>query len=190
MPGEGAGPDADAHFCTSSFHRRRSIDPRADELSWPRATEHQQIIGDDSEPHPTLHAALAAVSAAPQAMTALERADPSFASCSPAEGEAGNPRADFPGLAREHDVPDSALVRAAFIRRRGKAAIGDRELGRAAKELDMSIQGGSPQGAIRLPALTHHVVGDELRLGLLDLDEPSELRGLGQPALADDGGVW
>src|SRR5205814_1277959 len=104
--------------------RRRSNDPRADEPSWPSATENQQIIGDDSEPHPTLHAALAAVSAAPQAMTALERADPSFASCSPAEGEAGNPRADFAGLAREHDVPDSALVRAAFIRRRGKAAIG------------------------------------------------------------------
>src|SRR5437867_5322580 len=140
MPGEGSGPDADAHFCTSSFHR--SIDPRADEPSWPSATENQQIIGDDSEPHPTLHAALAAVSAAPQAMTALERADSSFTSCSPAEGEAGNPRADFAGLAREHDVPDAALVRDAFIRRRGKAAIGDRELGRAAKELDMTIQGG------------------------------------------------
>src|SRR5437879_12422907 len=104
MPGEGAGPDADAHFCTSSFHRRRSIDPRADELSWPSATEHQQIIGDDSEPHPTLHAALAAVPAAPQAMTALARANPSFASCSPAEVEAGHRRAAFVGLARQEGV--------------------------------------------------------------------------------------
>src|SRR2546428_2466674 len=120
MPGEGAGPDADAHSCTSSFHRRRSIDPRADGLSWPRATEHQQIIGDDSEPHPTLHAALAAVSAAPQAMTALERADPSFASCSPAEGEAGNPRAGFAGLAPAHAVPGSARRRAALLRRPSK----------------------------------------------------------------------
>src|SRR2546426_11829196 len=119
MPGEGAGPDADAHFCTSSFHRRRSIDPRADELSWPSATENQQIIGDDSEPHPTLHAALAAVSAGPQAMTALERADPSFASCSPAEGEAGNPGAGFWGLARGRDLPDSGAGRAPVIRGRG-----------------------------------------------------------------------
>src|SRR5439155_6603323 len=131
--------------------RRRSIDPRADEPSWPSATENQQIIGDDPEPHPTLHPALAAVPAAPQAMTALERADSSFTSCSPAERHAGTPRASFAGLAWEHDVPDSALVRRAFIRRRGKAAIGDRELGRAATELEVPIESGLPKGAVRLP---------------------------------------
>src|SRR5213592_2399094 len=32
----------------------------------PGPAEHQQIIRDDTEPHPTLHPALAAVSAAPQ----------------------------------------------------------------------------------------------------------------------------
>src|SRR5207245_7372409 len=45
--------------------------------SGPGPAEHQQIIRDDTEPHPTLHPALAAVSAAPQTMTALERTDPS-----------------------------------------------------------------------------------------------------------------
>src|SRR3989449_272502 len=123
-------------------------------------------------------------------MTALERADSSFTSCSPAERHAGTPRASFAGLAWEHDVPDSALVRRAFIRRRGKAAIGDGKMRGAAKELDVPIESGLPQGAVRLPALTHRVIGDELRLGLLDLDEPSELRGLGQLALPDDVGVW
>src|SRR5207249_2642504 len=148
--------------------------------------EHQQVVGDDPEPHPTLHPALAAVPAAPQAMTALERADPSFTSRSPAEGHAVTPRAGFAGLAREHDVPDPALASSALVRRRSKAAIGDGELRGAVKELDMPIQGGSPQGLLRLPALTDRVIGDELSLGLLDLHQPPELRGLGQLALADD----
>src|SRR6059036_3602397 len=158
--------------------------------SGPGPAEHQQIIRDDTEPHPTLHPALAAVSAAPQTMTALERTDPSFTARSPAEGQAGNSRAGCARLARKHDMPDSALVRDAFIHRRGKATVSDGELRRAAKELDMSVQGGSPQAAVSLPALTHRVIGDELRLGLLDLHEPSELRRLGQLALADDVGVW
>jgi len=92
-------------------------------------------------------------------MTALERADAAFTSRAPAERHAGPPRARFAGLAWEDDVPDSALVRGPFIRRRGKAAIGDGEARRAPKELDMSIQGRGPQGALRLPALTHLVIG-------------------------------
>ena len=82
-----------------------------------RDREPAEIIGDDSEPHPTLHAALAAVSAAPQTMTALERTDPSFTARSPAEGQAGNSRAGCARLARKHDMPDSALVRDAFRHR-------------------------------------------------------------------------
>src|SRR5438132_1581431 len=95
----------------------------------PGPAEHQQIISDDTEPDPTLHPALAAVSAAPQTMTALERTDPSFTARSPAEGQAGNSRAGCARLARKHDVPDSALVPEAFIHCRGKAAISDGELG-------------------------------------------------------------
>src|SRR5437870_13230494 len=53
--------------------------------SWPGAAEHQQVIGDDPEPHPALHPALAVVPAAPEPMTALERADPAFAPRAPAE---------------------------------------------------------------------------------------------------------
>ena len=111
-------------------------------------------------------------------MTALERADPSFTSRSPAEGHAVTPRAGFAGLAREHDVPDPALASSALVRRRSKAAIGDGELRGAVKELDMPIQGGSPQGLLRLPALTDRVIGDELRLGLLDLVLCEVLQGL------------
>src|SRR5438309_4406556 len=154
--------------------------------SWPGAAEHQQVIGDDPEPHPALHPALAVVPAAPEPMTALERADPAFAPRAPAERRAGKPRALFAGLPRQHDVPDPAVLRRAFIRARGEAAVGDGELRGAVEERHVTIQGGLPEGALRLAALTHRVVGDELRFGLLDLHEPPELGGLGQLALPDD----
>src|SRR6266849_4549548 len=154
--------------------------------SWPGAAEHQQVIGDDAEPDPALHPALATVPAPPEPMPALERTDPSFAPRAPAERRAGNPRALLAGLPRQHDVPDPAVLRRAFIGSRGEAAIGDGQLRGAVEERDVTIQCGLPEGALRLAALTHRVVGDELRLGLLDLHEPSELGGLGQLALSDD----
>src|SRR5437870_742621 len=154
--------------------------------SWPGAAEHQQVIGDDPEPHPALHPALAVVPAAPEPMTTLERADPSFAPRAPAERRAGDPRALLAGLPRQHDVPDPAILRRAFIRARGEAAVGDGELRGAIEERNVTIQGGCPESALRLATLTHRVVGDELRLGLLDLHEPPELGGLGQLALPDD----
>src|SRR2546428_7777952 len=154
--------------------------------SWSGAAEHQQVIGDDSEPHPALHPTLAVVSAPTEPMTALERADPSFAPRAPAESRAGNPRALLAGLPRQHDVLDPAVLRRAFIRARGEAAVGDGELRGAIEERHVTIQGGRPEGALRLAALTHRVVGDELRLRLLDLHEPPELGGLGQLALPDD----
>src|SRR5437016_9063860 len=154
--------------------------------SWPGAAGRRQVIGDDPDPHPALHPALAVVPAAPEPMTTLERADPSFAPRAPAERRAGNPRALLAGLPRQHDVPDPAVLRRAFIRARGEAAVGDGELRGAIEERHVTIQGGRPEGALRLAALTHRVVGDELRLGLLDLHEPPELGRLGQLALPDD----
>src|SRR5437879_11947556 len=74
-------------------------------------------------------------------MTTLERADPSFAPRAPAERRAGNPRALLAGLPRQHDVPDPAVLRRAFIRARGEAAVGDGEL-----------RGAGPRGPARRAA--------------------------------------
>src|SRR5438132_11892155 len=102
----GESPSAPSvRFFISSIHCtncRAAAVPRG---SWPGAAEHQQVIGDDTEPHPALHPALATVPAPPEPMTALERADPSFAPRAPAESRAGNPRALLAGLPRPHDVP-------------------------------------------------------------------------------------
>src|SRR5947209_7032157 len=177
-----AGQGPGAHFCISPTHCTEGR-PGG---SWSGAAEHQQVIGDDPEPHPALHPALAVVPAAPEPMTTLERADPSFAPRAPAERRAGNPRALLAGLPRQHDVPDPAVLRRAFIRARGEAAVGDGELRGAIEERHVAIQGGFPEGALRLAALTHRVVGDELRLGLLDLHEPPKLGGLRQLALSEN----
>src|SRR5947199_7501201 len=103
-------------------------DGRCAGASWPGAAEHEQVIGDDPEPDPALHPALTAVPAPPEPMTALERADPSFAPRAPTEGRAGQPRALLAGLPRQHDVPHPAVVRRALIGPRGKASIGDGQL--------------------------------------------------------------
>src|SRR2546426_8140635 len=122
-------------------------------------------------------------------MTALERADPSFAPRAPPESCAGNPRARRAEQPRQDDVVDAAVMRKAFIRPGGEAAVGDGELRGAVEERNVTIQGRSPKSAVSLAALTHRVVGDELRLGFLDLHEPPKLGGSGQLALPDDIGV-
>src|SRR5256712_11493439 len=156
----GESPSApSARFCISSIHCADCRAAAAPRGSWPGAAEHQQVIGDDTESHPALHPALAAVPAPPEPMTALERADPSFAPRAPAESRAGNPRPLLAGLPRQHDVPDPAVLRGAFIGPRGKAAIGDGQLRGALEERDVPIQGGPPEGALRLALLTHCEVG-------------------------------
>src|SRR6266436_796909 len=163
--------------------------PAASGRSWPGAGEDQQVIGEHPQSNPPLHAAGAAVPAPPQSVTAFECADASFAACAPAQGCARGARPRLPMLARQHDVPDPAVLRAAFIAPRGEATVGDRQLRRATEERDVPIQSGRPERAFRLAALTHLVVRDELRLRLLDLHQPAEFRRLGQLPLSDDLGV-
>src|SRR5204863_74823 len=54
--------------------------------SGPGAAQHQQIIRVDTEPHSTLHPAIAAVSAPPQTIAALDRTSAAFTSRSPPGG--------------------------------------------------------------------------------------------------------
>jgi hypothetical protein len=89
-------------------------------------------------------------------------------------------------LPRQHDVLHPTLLGRAFIGPRGEPAIGDGQVRRVTEQRDMPIQCRRPEGAVRLVALTDLIVGDELRLGLLDLDELTELRRLPRFALAND----
>src|SRR5262245_57679254 len=159
------------------------------EHSWPGAGEHQPVIGEHAQSDPPLHPTDASVAAPPQSVAAFQRADASFAAGAPAPCGARQARARRPRLARQDDVPDPTVLRRALVAPGREAAVGDCQVRGVCEQRDVPIQARRPQRAVRLAALTHCVVGDELRLGLLDLHEPAELSRLGQLALADDLGV-
>src|SRR5438128_800810 len=144
--------------------------------SWPRASECQQVLVVPPHPAPPLHATDASVPAPPESVTAFECADASFAACAPAQSGARRARPRLSRLTRQHDVPDPAVLRRALVAPRGEAAVGDGQLRGTIEERDVPIQGGRPERAVRLAALTHFVVRDELRLGLLDSSRAGQTR--------------
>src|SRR5215510_16318717 len=83
--------------------------------SWPRAGEHEQVIGEHPEPDPPLHPAGASIPTPLESVTAFEGADTSLAAGAPAEGRSRQSRALLARLARQDDVPDTALLRRALI---------------------------------------------------------------------------
>src|SRR5262245_22888569 len=154
--------------------------------SWPGTGEHEQVIGEHPQPHPPLHPAGASVATPPQSVTTFQCADASFAACAPAQSCA---RARLPRLARQDDVPDTAILRRALIAPGSAGAVSDGQVRGVIEQRDVPIQARRPERACRLAARADLVVSDELRLGLLVLHEPAELGRLGQLALSDDLGV-
>src|SRR5262249_38055502 len=71
-------------------------------------SEHQEVVGDDAESDPALHAGLPTGPTPSQPMTSLERADPTFAPGPPSQRPAGEPRT--PGRAWQDHVVDTALL--------------------------------------------------------------------------------
>src|SRR2546426_3759165 len=181
------------NFSVSDFIALRSPSDRASgaarSRSWSRSGEGEQIVGDDTQAHPPLHPTRTSIPTSPQPMTTFERADASFTACAPAQRRSSGARAFFTRLAWQHDVSDTTVARRALVVARGKAAVGDGQVRSVVEEGDVTIQGGLPESAVRLAALTHLIVGDDLHLRLLDLHAPPELGRLGQLALADDLGV-
>src|SRR2546422_6506072 len=131
------------------------------------------------QPDPPLHPTEASVATPSKSVTAFECADASFAAGAPAQSGARRARAPLPRLARQDDVPDTAILRGALIAPGREAAVGDRQLRGVIEQRDVPIQARRPERAVRLAALAHRVVRNELRLGLLDLYEPTELGRLG-----------
>jgi hypothetical protein len=154
--------------------------------SRPRTGEDEQVIGKHPQPDPSLHPAGASEAAPAQAVTTFECADTSFAACAPTQSCARRARTRLTRLARQDDVPDTAVPRRVFIAPGSEPAVGDRQVRGVIEERDVPIQGGRPESTLRLTVLAHRVVSNELPLGLLDLHEPTELGRLGQFALSDD----
>lgn len=71
--------------------------------------------------------------------------------------------------AQQSDVSDAAARRRALIAPGGEGGIGDGQPGRVAEELDVALQRGCPQRAIRYARRAHLAVADELGFSRLDL---------------------
>src|SRR2546426_76311 len=115
--------------------------------SWPRAGEDQQVIGEHPQPDPPLHPTEASVATPSKSVTAFECADASFAAGAPAQSGARRARAPLPRLARQDDVPDTAILRGALIAPGREAAVGDRQLRGVIEQRDVPIQARRPERA-------------------------------------------
>src|SRR5260370_1275632 len=170
-------------WACGSITRSLSRRPRA------RPAEHHEVVGEDAEAHPPLHPGEAAIPAATQAVAPLQDANATFRASAPSQRGSIAARAAFSAVSRQDDVTHLVIARRLLIGARGETAIRDRQTRRPSEELLVSDQRRFPQRLIRHPGRTDRVVGDELGLGLLDLDELAELGRLGRLALADSFGV-
>src|SRR3989442_13453718 len=112
--------------------------------SWARSPQDPQVVRDDPEPDPALHACASAIATAVESMTALEHADPSLAAGAPPERAPKPAESRRSTAAQQGDVADVAGSRRAFVALRGEAGIGDGQPGRVAEELDVAGPRGEP----------------------------------------------
>src|SRR3989441_790625 len=118
-------------------------------------------------------------------MTALESADSPFRAGAPSQCGANPAAASFPALAWEHDMLHAQLTGELLVATQRKSRIRDRQPRGPLEELAMPVERRRPQRTIGDAARADLIVGNELRLGLLDLDELAELGRLGRFALTD-----
>jgi hypothetical protein len=135
-----------------------------------RPTQDEQVVRDHAESDPALHAKQAVITAASQAVATLEGADAPFRAGAPSQGRSHRPWAPFSTLPREHDGPDLMRTGDLNVGRRGEPSIGHGQARGPAEELFVPHQGRFPQRAIGDSRRADLVVGDELRLGFLDLN--------------------
>src|SRR5579863_1177625 len=89
------------------------------------------------------------------------------------------------GVAGNRDWLHSLLLSLGFIRGREETRIGRHQLGDALKPWDVLFQSRYQSGGVGGPLIIDLVVGDDLVLGFLDLDQLAELIGLIGFSLAD-----
>src|ERR1700752_40244 len=143
-------------------------------LSWGSA-QHQQIIGDDSQSHPAFHAGHAAIEAAVECVTSLQGVAAPFRSRAPAQSPpnpallliSAPPRRQ-PAVGRKGHASYPGLPRPWFVDGRTETGVRGGQSRRTAQQLPMPLQRRLPQFSIGHALGTDLVIGDELRLGLLD----------------------
>ena len=111
-----------------------------------------QIVGNDPEPDPAVHAIFAMVATAIESVSAFEHTDAAFTAdapplppTEPALALVRAPRRRLRATPRQDDSADAAIGRRLFIGRRAEAAIAGRQIRCAAEDRHVAIQGRGPQ---------------------------------------------
>src|SRR6266545_3413126 len=109
--------------------------------------QHQEVVGEDAQPHPTLHAWHTTITAASEPVPSLQSTDAPFASRAPAHGPPkpallllNSPTHRYPSVARQGHASHSPLGRHLFIGGGGKSRIRRSQARRATKQLLVTLQ--------------------------------------------------
>ena len=147
-------------------------------MRWPARSKGggaHQIVRDDAQSDPTVHAVFTMVATARESMSTFEHTNPAFtadapplAATKPALAFIYSARGRFRTSPRKDHTPDTASSRRVFIHRRTEAAIGRGKVRGAAGNGLMAIQRPRPQGHVRRSAGMHLVRRDDLMFRFLN----------------------
>src|SRR2546428_298402 len=152
-----------------------------------------EVIGNDSETDPAMHARVTFIEAAAESVASLEHADAPFATDAPflsfAEPALLLALSTLRTLGterRNRDLCDSHLLRRRFVGSGEKAGVAGDHARRHAEPLLVLFNRRDQQGRVRRPFVIDLVSDDDLVFRLLDFDHLAELGGLARFSFADD----
>src|SRR6266436_4614706 len=157
-----------------------------------------EVIGNDSETDPAMHACITFIEAATESAAPLEHADAPFAtdapflsSAEPALLLALSPLRTLGTQIGNRDLCDSQLLRSRFVGSGEKAGVAGHHARNYAELLLMLFNRRDQQGRVRRPFVIHLVGDDDLVFRLQNFNHLAELGGLARFSFADNfGGVF
>src|SRR5437773_11052292 len=152
-----------------------------------------EVIGNDSETDPAMHARVTFIEAAAESVASLEHADAPFtidAPClifaEPALLFALSTLRTLGTERRNRDLCDSHLLRRRFVGSGEKAGVAGDHARRHAEPLLVLFNRRDQQGRVRRPFVIDLVSDDDVVFRLLDFDHLAALGGLARFSFADD----
>src|SRR5438093_5256333 len=152
-----------------------------------------EVIGNDSETHPAMHARVTFIETTAKSVASLKHADAPFATDAPFLSFAEpallltlSPRHTLGAEKRNVDLCNSQLLRLRFVGGREKSGVAGRHARHHAEALLMLFNRWDQQGRVRGPFIINLVGDDDLVFRLLNFDHFAELGGLARFSFADD----
>src|SRR5207249_4217015 len=152
-----------------------------------------EVIGNDSETHPAMHARVTFIETTAKSVASLEHADAPFATDAPFLSFAEpallltlSPLHTLGAEKRTGDLCNPQLLRRRLVGGREKSGVAGRHARHHAEPLLMLFHRWDQQGRVRGPFIINLVGDDDLVFRLLNFDHFAELGGLARFSFADD----